>query len=91
MSSWQTEPHPSSGHGGVDAQNLFIDGGADPEAATLFLALQGGLILFQEGSFLSLAWKWLDPKGSWGHTAPVTSEPKIEVTGKLGVRVPMMW
>lgn len=48
--------------------------GIDHEAATPFLALQDGPIENREGAFLSLAWKWLDPRDSQGHMVPVTSE-----------------
>lgn len=67
-------------------RTYLLTAGADHEAATLL----DGLIQIRQGSFLPLAWKWLDAKDSQGHTAPVTSEPKTEVTVKLGVRVTMM-
>lgn len=52
----------------------LLTAGVDHEAATLFLALQDGPIQNREGAFLSLSWKWLDPRDSQGHMVPVTSE-----------------
>lgn len=54
-------------------RTYLLTAGIDREAATPFLALQDDLIENREGAFLSLAWKWLDPRDQ-GHTVPVTSE-----------------
>ena len=55
-------------------RTYLLAAGVDHEAATLCLALQDGLIQNREGAFLSLSWKWLNPRDSQGHTLPVTSE-----------------
>lgn len=72
---WALHSNPMR-HRAVDVQNKLLTNAADHEAATLFLAWQDGLIQGKGASSPFWVWRRLDPKDSWGHTAPMTWEAK---------------